>query len=343
MVVNELKVRVLYAMVSLFSVPKPVKRMFDTFPLQTYGAQADKDEAVALEVQRRSYPFTGRGDGDLKLTAEDTYKLGVYNVFSEATTGAMLATDPWCLFVQLALCQKNGLCLPTESQEKGTSQSCNHELMVLSRLSNPDETLPILVEGHKKRIVRSTDAISNTMRSRVLEDAEQLMYDMLLDTVLYDCWMTQVLFRISNSQFMELYSSQKPNESTSTLVDVENSLLGKLSANSLKMSLLKRNKFQLRHREIADSMHAIYHKRHNSISQEQAIDVLFENSKQVLLDFQSSLSGNNTQPASLHLKIASYILCIMNVKEPIELKVFVEDECKDLVNFAHKVLNNFIQ
>lgn len=342
MAANEPKVRVLCAMVSLFSVPKPVKRMFDTFPLQTYAAQADKDEAVASKVQRRSYAFAKRGDGDFKLTAEDTYKLGVYNVFAEATTGAILATDPWCLFVQLALCQKNGLCLPTESQEKGSSQSCSHELMVLSRLSNPDETLPILVEGYKKRIVRSTDAISDTMRSRVLDDAEQLMYHMLLDTVLYDCWMTQVLFRISNLQFMELYSSQKLNESTSTLVDVENSLLNKLSANSLKISLLKRNKFQLRHREVAKSMHAIYHNRHNSTSQEQAIDVLFENSKQVLLDLKKSLSGS-TQPTSLHLKIASYILCIINVKEPIELKVFVEDECKDLVNFAQEVLKNFIQ
>lgn len=323
-------------------MPMPVKRMFDTFPLQTYAAQTDKDEAVALEIQRRSYAFTKCSDDGSELTAEGTYKLGVYNVFFEATTGAVLATDPWCLFVQLALCQKNGLRLPTQSREPTPSHSCNHELMVLSRLSNPDETLPILVEGYKKRIIRSTEAISEIMRSRILDDAEQLMYHTLLDTVLYDCWITQILFCASDAQFMELYSSQRLNDSTSTPLDVENTLLRKLSTKSLKMSLLKRNKFHLRHRDITKGMYGVYHNHHNSINQEQVLNVLFENSRQVLLDFKDSLKSDG-QPTSLHLKIASYILCITNVKEPIKLKTFVESECKELVYFAQETLKNFVQ
>ena len=173
-------------MVGAFSVPMPIKRMFDTFPLKVYAAQADIDEAVTLEVQRRSYAFVERRNGSSELTVEGTYKLGVYNVFFEEATGAVLATDPWCLFVQLALCQKNGLYLPTQLREQNLPHSCKHELVVLSRLSNPDETLPILVEGYKKRIVRSTEAISETMRTRILDDAEQLMYHTLLDTVVYD-------------------------------------------------------------------------------------------------------------------------------------------------------------
>ncbi|EJS43445.1 sam35p [Saccharomyces arboricola H-6] len=329
-------------MMSLFSVPMPVKRIFDTFPVRTYPAQADRDEAVVLEVDRRSYAFTRGDDNDSKLTAEDTYKLGVYNVFLEATTKTVLATDPCCLFVQLALCQKNGVQLPTQSREQGLSRSCNHELVVLSRLSNPDETLPILVEGYKKRIVRSTGAISESVRSRMLDDSEQLMYHTLLDTVLYDCWITQVLFCSSNAQFMELYSSQKSNNSVSSTLDVGNSLLNKLSVNSLKMSLLMRNKFQLRHREIVKGMHAIYHNHHNTINQEQALNVLFENSKQILSDFKLKLKRGG-QPTSLDLKIASYILCIINVKEPIKLKIFIENECNELVSFAQEVLQNFVQ
>lgn len=329
-------------MVSSFSVPMPVKRIFDTFPLQTYAAQTDKDEAVALEIQRRSYTFTERGGGSSELTVEGTYKLGVYNVFLEANTGAALATDPWCLFVQLALCQKNGLVLPTHSQEQTPSHTCNHEMLVLSRLSNPDEALPILVEGYKKRIIRSTVAISEIMRSRILDDAEQLMYYTLLDTVLYDCWITQILFCASDAQFMELYSCQKLSDSIVTPLDVENSLLQKLSAKSLKISLTKRNKFQFRHREIVKSMQGVYHNHHNSVNQEQVLNVLFENSKQVLLGLKDMLKSNG-QPTYLHLKIASYILCITNVKEPIKLKTFVENECKELVQFAQDTLKNFVQ
>ncbi|CAI4063738.1 SAM complex subunit SAM35 SKDI_08G1310 [Saccharomyces kudriavzevii IFO 1802] len=329
-------------MVNLFSVPMPVKRMFDAFPVQVYPAQADKDKTVTFEVQRRSYAFAKRSDEDLEFTVEDKYTLGVYNVFSEATTGAVLATDPWCLCVELALCQKNGLRLPTQSQERGTSHYCSHELTVLSRLCNPDETLPILVEGYKKRIVRSTNVINETMRSRLLDDSEQLMYHMLLDTVLYDCWITQILFCTSNAQFMELYSSQRINDSISTPLDLENSLLNKLSANSLKMSLLQRNKFHLRHREIVKGMHAIYHNRHNTINEKKTLNVLFENSKRVLSDLNGCLRSTD-QPTPLNLKIASYILCIINVKEPIKLKTFVESECKELVSFAQRILNNLVQ
>lgn len=67
----------------------PIKRIFDTFPLQTYAAQTDKDEAVALEIQRRSYTFTERGGGSSELTVEGTYKLGVYNVFGGKYRGGI--------------------------------------------------------------------------------------------------------------------------------------------------------------------------------------------------------------------------------------------------------------
>ena len=127
MAANEPKVRVLCAMVSLFSVPKPVKRMFDTFPLQTYAAQADKDEAVASKVQRRSYAFAKRGDGDFKLTAEDTYKLGVYNVFAEATTGAILATDP-VSYTHLDVYKRQTLhcstCMSNNEGKRNLSSTC---------------------------------------------------------------------------------------------------------------------------------------------------------------------------------------------------------------------------
>ncbi|QLQ80908.1 hypothetical protein HG537_0E02630 [Torulaspora globosa] len=309
-------------MSSFLSVPGPIKTLFDSFPLATYPPISKQDDSMDDEISRRKFAF--QGSNARQDTPNNTFMLGVYNVFTETESNCLFATDPLCLYAQFALCRKNGLGLPNRSNCEGRGYT--HTIALLSHTASAKESLPILIEGFSKRNIRSAEGIDEILRARVSHDAEQLMYITMLDRVVYDCWIAQVLYHTTEQQFLNLYSHDPENTSA---------LLGHLAIGNMKLALVKRNEFHLRHKELVKNIESplnVYKAR----SLNHLLDPIFEKCKKTLLQFQDMMSGasNDESPTYLELKIASYILCILNLDETTTLRVFVENQCQELTNQA---------
>ena len=287
---------------TIFTIPGPIKALFDNFPLETYPAVSKQDDAMTNELSRRTYEF--QGSNSFQDDINNTFTLGVYNVFHQADV--LLASDPWCLYAQLSLCKKNFLKLPQKTRlESGKSKKPRQSMAVLSPLATTTETLPILVEGYNKRFIRSSESIHETLKLRVVENPQQLMYIILLDHIIYDCWVAEVLFHISDEEFLNLYS-----------FDAGEQQLGvkKLVAMNLKAQLIKRNEFSLRHKILANLITAFASYRTSSLA--ELLDPIFENCKRVLAQFQKLLDVNPicTTPTYLELKIASYAVSYTHLR-----------------------------
>ncbi|AQZ17790.1 SAM35 (YHR083W) [Zygosaccharomyces parabailii] len=316
---------------TFFTIPGPVKALFDYFPLETYSAVSKQDDAMTHELSQRTYDF--QGSNSFQEDINNTFTLGIYNVFHESKADVLLASDPWCLYAQLSLCKKNSLKLPQKTRlESGKSKKPRQTMAVLSPLATTNETLPILIEGYHKRFIRSSESIHETLKLRVVENPQQLMYIILLDHIIYDCWVAQVLFHISDEEFLNLYS-----------FDTGEQKLGvkKLVMMNLKAQLIKRNEFSLRHKILAKIITAFAPYRASSLA--ELLDPIFENCKRVLTQFQKLLNDKpiSTAPTYLELKIASYVLCALNLPVEAPLRVFVEQKCPHLLNHSHTVLDKF--
>lgn len=321
---------------SILQVPGPVKAFFDQFPLQTYPAVSKKDDASVYEYNAQSYGF--REQEAAQRSANDVFKLGVYNVVEDPESGCVLATDPWCLYAQLSLCKKNGLKLAhkkgAQQQQQRQQQRQQPALLVVSRLAASDKSLPILIEGCSKRNVRSTAGINEILSSR-LQDAEELMYVSLLDSVVYDCWTTQALCELSVAKFLELYDCAP--------IDV--ALLQRAFYQTLREDLLERNDFSLRHLEI--SRHVRYMHLYQSRNAHQLTAPLFESCK-AALDRFAALLGSRTffsgemEPGYLDLKLASYVLCFLSLDDQeSSLARYLRQEVHALVIHSRAVIAHF--
>ncbi|QLL33350.1 hypothetical protein HG536_0E02610 [Torulaspora globosa] len=313
-------------MPSFFSVPGPIKTIFDSFPLAIYPAISKQDDSMSGEISRRKFAF--QGSNARQDTPNNTFMLGVYNVFAELESGCLLATDPLCLYAQFALCKKNALGLPNGSTCEGRGYP--HSIALLSHAASAKESLPILVEGFSKRSIRSAEGIDEILRTRVSHDAEQLMYITMLDHVVYDCWIIQVLYHTTEEEFLRLYSHD-PKSTTA--------LLGHLAIGNMKLALVKRNEFHLRHKELVKNIESplnVYKAR----SLNHLLKPIFDKCKKTLLQFQDIMSDpslrstKDVSPTYLELKIASYILCILNLDEMAPLRAFVENQCQGLTKQA---------
>lgn len=323
-------------MSSIFSVPGPVKKLFEQFPLATYRSISKQDDCMSDEIRSRKFAFTG--PNATQSTPSKTFTLGVYNFFEDPETGCLLATDPSCLYAQFALAKKNSLGLPNKEsipEEKGYQ----HSIGLVAPQSSAYETLPILIEGYSERNVRSAMGIDEVLRSRVSDDPEQLMYITMLDHVVYDCWITHVIYHTTEDQFLRLYSFHSESRS---------SLLNHLTIASAKYALVKRNEFHLRHKELVKNIESplnVYKAR----SLEQILQPIFEKCKQTLLQFQGVLgespfvSTNDGTPTYLELKVASYVLCILNLDESAPLRSFLEEHCPHLVKLSKTTLRKLQQ
>lgn len=318
-------------MSSIFSVPSPIKALFEQFPLVTYRPISKQDDYMRDEIRSRKYAF--QGPNAKQQTPNNVFTLGVYNVFTDSNTSCALATDPICLYAQFALSKKNSLSLPKASslyEEKGYQ----HSIGLISHDASSRETLPILIEGYSERSIRSSEGIDEVLRSRVSDDPEQLMYITMLDHVVYDCWITQVIYHTTEEQFLTLYSYNSRDR---------NICLNRLATSSMKSALVKRNEFHLRHKELVKNIESplnVYKAR----SLEQLLRPIFEKCMRTLLQFQEILgekpffSTTDGSPTYLELKIASYVLCILNLDDSVPLKAFVEKQCPHLVKLSRATL-----
>lgn len=331
----EFKIIQHYNMIDLFAVPSPVQYIFDIFPLQTYGPISKKDDVLDNKINERKYYF--QENSTVKNSLDDTCMLGVYNVFEHIETKKILATDPWCLFVQFSLSKKNSLQSPTIEENHQTSNSAKFSIGLLSYLSVKDETLPVLVEGHSKRYIRPCSSINESINAKLNDNSEELLYMLLLDKVVYDCWITQVFYHIDTKQFLQLYA----------ICDGENaSLLDELTVVEMKKALLQRNSFHLRQSEIVNNISSPLNL-YARCRIEEILSPIFDDCKKTLLQFEelltntpkSNLFTNNGLLTHLNLKISSYILTIGNLPESTPLKMFVQANCPSLISNANDSLS----
>lgn len=322
-------------MSSIFSVPGPIKSLFEQFPLTTYRPISKQDDCMSKEIMSRKFAF--QGPNAVQQTPNSTFTLGVYNVFTDPETNCVLATDPSCLYAEFALCKKS-LGLP-EANYSSDIKGYQHTIGLLSHQASARETLPILIEGFNERHIRSSEGIDEVLRSRVLDDPEQLMYITMLDHVVYDCWITQVIYHTTEDQFLRLYSYGSEERS---------GVLNRLAISGMKSALVKRNEFHLRHKELVRNIESplnVYKAR----SLDQLLQPIFKKCKETLLQFQEILgekpfvsTGDGT-PTYLELKVASYVLCISNLDDSVPLKAFLEEQCPHLLTLSRATLSQLQQ
>lgn len=316
---------------AIFSVPGPVKTLFDQFPLNTYPPVPKRDDAMSQEFAQRTYDF--QGPNSIQDDINNTFTLGVYNVFHDSNLDVALATDPWCLYAELSLCKKNSLKLPQLMRaESGKPSKPQQRMALLSPLATQSESLPILVEGYNKRFIRSSDSIQQTLKSRAAEDPQQLIYISLLDHVIYDCWITQVLFHLEDQDFFKLYSYELP--------ECGNRFVQRLAVYNLKLSLIRRNQFHLRHKVLAKNLESTAVS-YRAATLPEILDPILKRCQRVLTQFDKLLRDKPfaSSPTYLELKIASYVLCILNLPAGVPLRVFIEENCHHLVNHSRATVN----
>ncbi|CEP62353.1 SAM complex subunit SAM35 LALA0_S05e03752g [Lachancea lanzarotensis] len=322
-------------MYDIFQVPAPVKTFFNKLPLQTYGPVEKRDDALRYEYDARNYAF--EGSEAVKKSVNDTFKLGVYKVVQDPSTGCFLATDPWCLFTQLSLCKKNRLKLPRsgKSQETvGSKPVPTHSVLEVSPLASPERFLPILVEGYTKRHVRSSAGINEILMSR-FGSADELMYALLLDSVVYDCYMSKVLYKLSKKDFLDAYGGQTTSSVANTLI-----------SQGQRSDLSRRNDFSLRHRELASQWRFSA----TSDTLEQLLNTIDETCLRTLTQFQDLLKISTTpyflenpEASFLDLKLASYVYCLLNLpSHQTSITGSLRQELPVLIDHTQRVIAQYL-
>ncbi|AET41303.1 SAM complex subunit SAM35 Ecym_8006 [Eremothecium cymbalariae DBVPG len=339
-------------------VPAPIKQLFDQFPLVSYGPVAKNDNSLKNELQQRTYPF--EGNNAIKSSPNDVLKLCVYNVITHEETKSILASDPWCLFIQLAICQKNSvrlckaapnndLLIPNSSvQQNDSSYPLKHCMLVVSHHAATSSHLPMLIEGYQKRYIRQTHAISEIMDSKIADNPIEIMYMTLLDTVISDAYVSQLLFETPDHTLLRLYARNPPTSI---------SLLQSSQLHNLKTLLRTRNNFHLRHIALANYIKPHHHLSppSNHSNKDPLLHHLLQKSETVLLQFQELVQHHNLfsesdplisknsdshhiRPAYLDLKLASYILAIQQLSGS-SLQLFIAKNCKQLIRHSTRVLS----
>ncbi|CCH44070.1 Sorting assembly machinery [Wickerhamomyces ciferrii] len=299
-------------MVSLLKVPAPVKELFDKFPVEQYPAVKQLTPDTKKEIVNRNYSFSVSSDD--KTNGLVTFKLGTYNVY-HLDDNTVLATDPLCLIAELALSIKNNIKLPKLNNDK--SDSNRNSLFLLSHHANSQGFLPIYVEeeNHKKsnRLIKDSQSIDEILLSRV-QSSSELMLITLVDNVVYDFWITSVLFEFSKEVQQEIFTF-----STSSQQHYVNSW----GIDTLLSQLLTRNAFDLRNpaitKQYQNDPYSILTKRLPKYG--KAVDFekerngkefahAMENLNSILVKRGTTFFNGDSKPGLLDVKIASYITLV---------------------------------
>lgn len=191
----------------MIPIPQPVKKIFDTFPLQTYPAEVNH-----VDLTNRYY-FQGKAQVDSKFT------LGVHNVIQYKDK--FIPSDPVSLGQALILAEKNSLKLPVERAEKNTVTSSNspvlggttesspcassNSILVLAYQASPDNQLPILIEDVKQsRNTILLNSINKSVSSKLVID--DLIFNGLIDDKFSDIWILSLLTEVSEETLIQIFN-----------------------------------------------------------------------------------------------------------------------------------------
>ncbi|CCD23845.1 SAM complex subunit SAM35 NDAI_0C01840 [Naumovozyma dairenensis CBS 421] len=350
---------------SPLTVPSPIKLLFDTFPLVTYPPINNQDTQRQNDIDSRTYPFTTINVENNGMI-DKSFSLAVYNVYKHPKKNAILCTDPICQYLQFALCLKNNLKLPSNNnlslidKNPPSISISENNVITLSYLATPQRILPILIENkhnnvndiaqESKTILTSVEYMVSS--NKAIKPKEKLLLN-LVDTTIQDCWISQFLFNVPSEQFHETYHYREHDN-----IDNLSHLL-----QQQKLSIANRNQFNLRNLELMNHLNSIVRTNSHKLQIDQLLQLLFERFKISMTQFENILKDKKQHSSSssassfllsadhadkgkanisyLDLKLASYILCILNLHDKNILKKFVKESCPELIIHSEKVLSIF--
>lgn len=248
-------------------IPKPIKTVFDTFPLITNPPTSNTTPANSQYIDDKKFYFGGKSAG--------SFLLGVHNTFQYIDgSGAarILPTDPESLVYALILAYKNKLTLPRPGS-KGTNA-----LFAISYHSSPSDQLPVLIEQRENRASekgpekgQQNDLDSHNSHQEYT-DPVNLQIDhtqrsfINLSQVLTKYFVksptAQLINRLMDTQFQDLWilcllSEELDLHTWNTLFDVDpevftNSTINKLVVHHILTDLSSWHDFSVRHPNLFD-------------------------------------------------------------------------------------------
>lgn len=327
-------------MVSIFQVPGPVKEVFDKFPLVQYPAVKQLTPDTKSEILKRNYSYSVSTASE-KSDQSTFFKIGTYNIFQNEEN-TCLATEPMCLSLELYLAIKNKIKLPKLNNER-TDQNRN-SLFLLSHHANAQGYLPIYIEEDQKkkskRLIKDSQSINETLISRI-ESSSELMLITLVDNVIYDYWITSVLFEFSEAIQNQIFLFQE---------EESQKIVNSWGLSHLLSQLVYRNGFDLRNpaitRQFQADAHSVFAKRlpkyNRAVEFEKERNLkefkhAMENLNSILIRRGTKCFNGDTQPGLLDVKMASYVTLILKFGQETSILEVVQDYNK-LIEHAKAVI-----
>jgi sorting and assembly machinery component 35 len=310
-------------------VPEPLRQVFDSVPLHEFPPvrQLAAQEKEAVEQRHHRYSVK---------TSSTKFTLCVYNVY-QADDNTYLATDPLCLAVELALGHTNGITIPKVNNDH--LDKSRDSVFIVSHHAHPDGHLPLYVEeDNKRRITKDYVHIQDSLMNSVKSSSE-IMLISLVDSVIYDSWITTLLFECDTTLKSQIYIHE-PTENYE--------LVNSLGVHSLVNCLIHRNGFELRNPHITklyehdttsflasffpkNQRGVAFEKERNQRELEHALD----NLENILAKKQSQFFSDSL--GLLDIKLASYVtLCEKFMKDTSMYQVLSQHEL--LLAHARQVL-----
>ena len=293
----------------------------------------NNDDAMSCMISNRSVHF--REANPSKLNNNDVFQLGVYQIVKDASTGILIASDPWGLFAELSLCKKNSLQLPVAEDRASRNFNSQHSMCILSPRASVNNSLPILIEGYSKRHVRSTESINEILYSKFTA-SEDTMYLKLLNTIIYDGYMTDLLVNVPGQRFCELYAY---------IDKKDHSITNSFSSQETKRQLTARNGYNLRHSIISTMLGD-----HFSVSKGSILDLsgtVINQSITCLKTFQTHWAENRLNSSKgtggdlyeyIDLVLASYVMSIAQLGPESIINQWLQSEGSNLLRFSRDLI-----
>lgn len=245
-------------------IPKPIKTVFDTFPLITNPPTSNTTPANSQYIDDKKFYFGGKSAG--------SFLLGVHNTFQhidESGATRILPTDPESLAYALILAYKNKLTLPRPGS-KGTNA-----LFAISYHSSPSDQLPVLIEQRENKSSENKGEKGQendlhldkqcTDPVNLLNDHSQRSFinlSQVLTKYFVKSPTAQLINRLMDSQFQDLWilcllTEDLDLQTWNTLFDVDpevftNSTINKLVVHHILTDLPSWHDFSVRHPNLFD-------------------------------------------------------------------------------------------
>ena len=289
----------------MFSVPSPIKRVFDSVPLQVYKNGGETVQPHNL------YSFSKVSE----LGSGPTFVVGVYNTFeyrisTSSKDSVILPTDPISLATILILARKNDYGLPS-SGAKGPSG-----IVRIPFRGSPFNSLPILISGDETRSIESAETIKSTITKNNIKNLDLKFISDYVDKSLYDLW---ILCLLAEELDISVYSKIF-------------SINDQLELHDLKTEMVKWNNLSLRHPSLFERQQKHKNMYNFYISELDQFDTNINWFSEIL----EKPEGDNW---IIYYKIASFVIIVDQFLQSTKLGAVVVGK-PDLVAKCYKVLES---